>query len=362
MSEPSENNRGVRPVAAEDFPDWDHRLVAHCENGVTTSLFRHAGLDLSEPMVFGVGGGVFFAHLSFFKVMGLPLSTFRSFPGRIFLNACDRLGVACHRETFARPEAGMRRLDELLEAGQPVGLQLNIFWLPYVPRPMRVHFNGHNLVALARRGDDYVVSDPVFDELYLCPRHLLRRARFSGGARFMTRGLLYYPTSVPAQIPLREGVDHGLRQVCQHMLRIPSPLKWFGLRGIEHLGREIPQWPDRVGTERAEEWLAGVVRMQEEIGTGGAGFRYLFAAFLQQAGEELGLSELQAVAEQANAVGDRWRGFALHASRMARGKPDLGWDGLGAMVRDIGVDERALFSDLDRIRAGGPALLSGGAG
>ena len=351
--------KGAHPVPFEDFPDWDHRLVAHCENGVTNSLFRHAGLELSEPMVFGIGGGVFFAHLSFVKVMGLPLSTFRSFPGRIFVNACERLGVECERETFARPEAGMRRLDELLERGQPVGLQLNIFWLPYVPRPMRVHFNGHNLVVLERRGDDYVVSDPVFDELYLCPRHLLQRARFSGGARFMTRGLLYYPTSVPSQPDLRGAVDHGLRQVCHHMLRIPGVFRWLGLQGIGHLGREIPRWPGRIGQEQAEEWLAGVVRMAEEIGTGGAGFRYLFAAFLQQAGEELGWPELSALSTQANAVGDRWRRFALHASRMARGKPDLGWDQLGQLVVELEAEERGLFEELDRVRQGGPKLLAG---
>jgi len=32
--------------------------------------------------------------------------------------------------------------------------------------------------------------------------------------------------------------------------------------------------------------------MQEEIGTGGAGFRFMYASFLQEAGEKIGAAEL----------------------------------------------------------------------
>ena len=55
---------------------------AHCETGVTSALFRDKGLDISEPMIFGIGSGIFFGHLPFIKHTGLPISTFRSIPGR----------------------------------------------------------------------------------------------------------------------------------------------------------------------------------------------------------------------------------------------------------------------------------------
>lgn len=328
---------------------FEHLHAGHCESGVTASLYRDRGLALSEPMVFGVGGGLFFGHFSFVRVMGHPLTTFRSFPGSIFRNAGKRLGVGVRRETFRDPARGMGRLDALLAEGRRVGLQVNIYWLPYVPRAMRIHFNGHNLLVLERRGDEYVVSDPVVECLFTCPVDALQRARFSGGHPLLPRGLLYYPDALPARVDLDRAVRAGLGEVCDRMLRIPL-LPFMGVKGIRHLAGRLPTWEPKHGVEQAREWAAGLVRMQEEVGTGGAGFRFLFAAFLQEAGERLDWPALAALSPRATAVGDRWRAFAVQASRMARGKPDAGWDAMAAMLRGIADEEEALFRDLDGVR------------
>ena len=366
-------------LATSAVPGFKHLHAGHCESGVTASMFQNAGAPvqstLSEPMIFGIGGGLFFAHFSFVRVMGHPLTTFRSFPGGIFSNACKRLGVACAKETFRSPDVGMRRLDQLLAEGKRVGLQVNIFWLPYIPRPMRVHFNGHNLLVIERReapagspeharGDAiYIVSDPVMECLFECPASDLRRARFSGTHALLPRGLLYYPTAFTPAPDLRAAVDTSLRKVCQHMLRIPSIFPWMGVQGVRHLGREIEGWPARLGEQQSREWLAGVVRMQEEIGTGGAGFRFIFAAYLQQAGDLLGWPELSAMALPATAVGDQWRTFALHASRLARGKvgglDSVPWSGLRPMLDDIAAAETALLTQLDGVRVGRRGLSTG---
>ena len=65
------------------------------------------------------------------------------------------------------------------------------------------------------------------------------------------------------------------------MLRIPMPI--FGVRGIRFVAKKVVKWPDKLGFEEACRQLAGIVRLREEMGTGGAGFRYMFAAFLQEA-------------------------------------------------------------------------------
>ncbi len=362
-------------LPADAVPDFRHLHAGHCESGVTASMFQNAGFPISEPMVFGVGGGVFFSHFSFVRVMGHPLTTFRSFPGNIFKNACSRLGVTYARETFRSPVTGMQRLDDLLAQGKRVGLQVNIYWLPYIPRPMRVHFNGHNLLVLEKRGVGadaiYIVSDPVMECLFQCPADALRRARFSGTHPLLPRGLLYYPTGFAAEPDLRVAVDTGLKQVCRHMLKIPSMLPWMGVQGIAHLGREIAAWPQRHGEDKAREWLAGVVRMQEEIGTGGAGFRFIYGAFLQQAGDALQWPELAAMAGPTTLVGDKWRVFALHASRLARGRrgraaPADGavstteeWAALRPLLEEIAAAERTLFSQLETVRAGRRLLGTG---
>ena len=337
---------------------FEHLHAGHCESGVTAALLRHQGLALSEPLLFGIGSGLFFAHFSFTRVMGQPLTTFRSFPGAIFKKACKRLGVRVHRSTWRDRDQGMDALDRLLDEGRPVGLQTNIYWLPYIPKPMRVHFNGHNLIVLEKRGDTYRISDPVMEEPTECPAKALRRARFSGTNALLGHGLMYHPEVSGAEPDLRGAVRAGLGEVCLRMRRIPGVFPWFGVRGVRHLASQLPRWPKRLGEEDAREWLAGLVRMQEEIGTGGAGFRYLFAAFLQEAGAALKWTALGAMSEQATAVGDQWRVFALHASRRARGKPDRDWAELAEMLRALSVEEDRLFADLDAVRIGGPPQLS----
>ncbi len=333
--------------------EFEHLHAAHCESGVTAKLLADAGHPISEPMAFGVGGGLFFAHIPFAKVMGLPLTTFRSFPGTLFSAANKRLGVRFAAESFRSPDAGMRRLDALVDSGKRVGLQVNIFWLDYIPRQLRIHFNAHNLIVVERRGDRYLVSDPVVEELYECSAVSLRRARFSGGASLLGKGRLYYPAQLPEKLELERAVMGGLRQACHRMLRIPRFIPWFGAQGIGHLARQVERWPAQQGEERAREWIASIVRMQEEIGTGGAGFRYLFGAFLQQAGDALEWPELRDMSQGATEVGDHWRRWALHASRMARGKPSQGWAELAEGLREMEARERAFMQKLDVVRTAG---------
>ena len=60
--------------------------------------------------------------------------------------------------------------------------------------------------------------------------------------------------------------------------------------------------------------------MQEEIGTGGGGFRFLYAAFLQEAADILRMPELGDVSNQMTRVGDQWRLFALACAKVVKGR------------------------------------------
>ena len=348
---------------------YTHLHAAHCESGVSRVLFREAGVTLSEPMIFGIGAGVFFVHVPWFKVMGHPLTSFRSMPGAIFGKAAKRLGMPTQVSTWFRREPAMRALDAAIDAGHRVGLQVNIFWLPYIPKAMRVHFNGHNLVVLERRGDTYIVSDPIMEDLFECPVADLERARFSGGSRFMPKGRMYRlagdaPQAADEQRLAPELLDRaiaaGLEETCHRMLRIPGVVQIFGGQAIRHLGRRIARWPTEVGERQARQWLAGIVRMQEEVGTGGAGFRYLFAAFLQEVGRRPSFVQVGPLAERVTAIGDEWRAFALQASRRARGRESEDWATLGARVEALAAAEQGLFTALDAVRKPVAARLSVG--
>ncbi len=56
--------------------------------------------------------------------------------------------------------------------------------------------------------------------------------------------------------------------------------------------------------------------MLEEIGTGGAGFRYMYAAFLQEAATVTGESRLNECSAAMTEAGDMWRHLAVEGARL----------------------------------------------
>jgi len=325
--------------------------AAHCESGVTVELLRAAGLDVSEPLAFGIGSGVFFTHMPFVKVTGLPVTAFRSLPGTLFGKTCARLGVKSTARRYLSRRAARRALDEKLAAGVAVGLRTNIHWLTYFPKAFRFNFNGHHIVVTGRRGEVYDVRDPVVDTPVTCHADLLERARFARGP-LAPHGYLFHvaQSHVQTHAPdLGAACLAGLRESAHRMTRIPLP--YFGARGIALLARRLGSLPSRgADSERIRDELAFVVRMQEEIGTGGAGFRYLFAAFLEEAAFHTGLPALAGHARTATAIGDVWREFAVLVSRMCKGKEPMG-EGLTrvqALLTRIAAEEQTLFLSLGK--------------
>ena len=328
--------------------DFCHRQSAHCESGVTANLLRHHGLPCSEAMVFGIGEGLFFAYLPFIRVNHLPLTTFRGPVGAIFSKVNKRLGVTVRRRRFRSPGAAMAALDDKLESGIPVGCQTGAFWLPYFPPAFRFHFNMHNLVVIGREGDHYLISDPVFEEVVRCHRDDLQRARFAKGT-LAPRGAMYWLESVPAQVDLAAAARAGLGKTCRTMLATPLPL--VGVRGIRFLARRLAGWPRRLGEESALLHLGQLIRMQEEIGTGGGGFRFMFAAFLQEAAELLALPQLHELSQRMTAVGDSWRDFAVSGARMCKGRAKEGesFARLSALLQHCASQEEEIHRDLQRL-------------
>ncbi|MBC9249029.1 peptidase [Pseudomonas alcaligenes] len=322
---------------------FQHRQSAHCESGVMASLLSHAGLPMSEPMAFGLASGLAFAYLPIVKLGGMPLIAYRMPPRHLIKTLSKRLGARLYSRTFGNPEQGRRELDEALAGGRLAGLQSSVFWLPYFPPEMRFHFNAHNLLVYGRDGDDYLISDPVFEHPVRCASEDLQKARFAKGA-LAAKGLMYWLDDVP----LEQDWEKLIRQAVLGTTRILDgmPLPWIGIRGIQHLAKQVEKL-DPTQSKYNRLYLTHIVRMQEEIGTGGAGFRFMYASFLQEAGDRLGAAELGEASQRLTAIGDDWRQFASACVRASRSKgeaPDF--RPIAAMLRGIAGQERALMQEL----------------
>jgi len=319
---------------------YKHTHFAHCESGVMSSLLTHHGLALSEAMVFGVSSALTFAYLPFVKLGGMPLIAYRNLPKSIIKNVQKNLGVKMKLETFSNKEKGEARLDEMLAQGKVVGAQTSVFWLPYFPEEMRFHFNAHNLIIFGKEGDNYKISDPVFETENLCDSASLTKARFTKGV-MAPKGLLYSIVEIPEAIDLKSILPKSIKKTAKSMLKTPVPIA--GLKGIKSLAKSIVKL-DKKDLRYARLYLGHIVRMQEEIGTGGAGFRYLYASFLQEA--SVILDDNTSLLEASNMmllVGDKWREFALLIAKSIKAKGAIDFQKIADALLAIAEEEAIVY-------------------
>ena len=329
---------------------YTHNQGAHCETAVTMGLIAHRGVRITESLTFGIGSGLFFVHLPFVKFMDLPLTAFRSFSGTIFKRSTQRLGIGTQVTTFRNPQKGMDALDRLLDQGIPVGLQAGIYWLPYFWPAFRMHINLHNLVVFGKEDGDYLISDPAMSTPVKCPAKDLQAARFAKGL-LAPKGKMYHLTHVPETLDYPAAAVKGIEGVCHVMLKVPMP--FLGVRGIRFLANRLERWPDSLGERKSILYLAQIVRMLEEIGTGGAGFRFMFAAFLQEAAAILGEERLLGISQKLTDTGDQWRAFASQGARCCKGRAKEGdsFPALAALMRDCGRREGEIYAELAGVAA-----------
>ena len=86
--------------------------------------------------------------------------------------------------------------------------------------------------------------------------------------------------------------------------------------------------------------------MQEEIGTGGAGFRFMFASFLDEASKILNDDELFKLSKQTTEIGDCWREFAMKAVLFCKKRSDISISEIAEHLEKCADMERELRKNL----------------
>ncbi|MEO6960559.1 MAG: BtrH N-terminal domain-containing protein [Puia sp.] len=332
--------------------DFQHKQAAHCENGVTTSLLRHHGVNqITEPLAFGIGSGLFFVYIPFMKINNGPAIAFRTQPGLIFKRTCKALNIPVERKKFRSAAEAEKVLMECLQAGQPVGCQVGVYYLTYFPKEYRFHFNAHNLIVYGKEEDNYLISDPVMEMATSLSSYELERVRFAKGA-FAPHGQLYYPKEqrVVTDDQVRKAIRTGIKRNVRDMLHIPGNIA--GIRGIRYTAKKIRMWRDKLGPQKAGSYLAQLVRMQEEIGTGGGGFRFIYGAFLQEAHAYQPLDQLLEISLLFTQSGDVWRSAAVQAAGIYKGRlgSQADFDTMSDFLLTAADIEKRAFVALSKIK------------
>lgn len=110
------------------IPNFRPFVGEHCETTALGNLFHHAGLELSEPMLFGLSGGFGFIY---WKMKTMPVPFLGGRTKDLTKNLRGNLGFDLRiRETSSVGKA-WTNVSEAIDAGTPVGLQLDCYHLDY---------------------------------------------------------------------------------------------------------------------------------------------------------------------------------------------------------------------------------------
>ncbi len=327
---------------------FEHKMGAHCESGTVTALLNHKGLDISEPMVFGISGNIFFGYMESSN-FSFPTFIVRNKPGSIRKNFGKYTGVKFHTKSFKSKEKGEAYLNNLINNDIPTAAQVDFYYMDYLPEWQRVHINVHFVTLIGKNETDYLVSDSYFPQKAKIDINRMTKARFVNG--FMApKGFLFYPESIPGNIDLDKAIIKGIKKSAYNMTKIPIP--FLGIKGMRKFAKKVTEWPKITrDIDHLSHEIMKITLLLEDQGTGGAGYRYLFATFLQEASEKLNDNSFKDMSKRMMEIGDNWRNISYFAAKIGKNR-DLGPERLkelSNMINDRADEEQEFFTDLYKL-------------
>lgn len=296
-----------------EVPHFQPFVGQHCETVATGTLLAAAGVKLSEPMLFGLGEGLGFIFVNL-SSLPLPFVGGRAKPFAVTEALCGNLGLSCTAvETASRPKA-WAALEGPLRAGQPVGLQLDCFYLEYFSRP--VHFAGHFVAAHGFDDREVLLVDTAPQgSMQRTSRASLEKARFAKGP--MAAKARAWTIAPPKRLPK---LDVALRKAIRAnaKLYLTPAFKGASHLGILKLAESVPRWLEIA--KRPADDLALAALLMERAGTGGSLFRNFYRDFLHEAREHLGGARAKLAAAQAHFAEAALEWAAIAASIESSGK------------------------------------------
>jgi len=328
--------------------DFQHRMAAHCETGTVTSLLNHSGLEITEPLVFGLAGNIFFGY---FESSNFPFPTFivRNKPGSIRTGISKRLGVKFYTKKFKSAEDGEKALNDLILKDIPTAVQVDFYYMDYMPEYQRVHINVHFVNIIGLNEINYLISDSYYPKKSELKIQTLQKARFAGG-HMAPKGFLFHPEFIPDNIEYEKAIIKGIKNACFNMLKLPVP--FVGIKGMRKFARKVTGWPDIArDLDHLSHEIMKINILLEDQGTGGAGFRYLYATFLQQAADIVKDERLKDMSKRMMEIGDNWRNISYFAAKIGKNR-DLSPERLkelSDMIHARADEEQIFFTDLNKL-------------
>ncbi|TWU43600.1 hypothetical protein Poly51_62970 [Rubripirellula tenax] len=258
--------------------DFDGFVGQHCETTATGALLRHLGIELSEPMLFGLGQGLGFVYWNM-KSMDFPFIGGRIKPDALTDNLCRNLNLELDVSQTTSAKKAWAHVSGPIESGIPVGLKLDCFHLDYFAT--KVHFAGH-YVAMYGFDEEfaYLIDTQQQGMRVQTSLESLASARSEKGP--MSSRNLSFTISRRGNVPELSGIV--ARAIENNAIDYLSPpITNLTYKGIAKASREIKKWFHT--SKDVKRDFQTTAMLMERAGTGGALFRNLYRDFLREASE-----------------------------------------------------------------------------
>jgi hypothetical protein len=353
-----ERPRHTHPGSVPGYPAFGSEQ--HAPSALCSHMLAVHGVEVSEPMAFGLGGGIGFLYAVFeYKQVAHPLLTIvaQHHPQPWLEAVAEHLGVELSTATSSTPGTALRKLDGVLAGGAPAMLTVGRGSLPWHgdARPEEAA-DAYPIVLAGRADDRYLVDDVAPEPQFLTREELGAAWSAHRAGRFRLVTLRPAAAAADLATAVRASIATTTAHLTGPVLGNSFDVN-MGLSGIERLLADLEDttakkgWSRRFGTPEA--FAVGMTRLAECLTwahTAPAAGRSLYGTFLEEAGPVAGLG-LDAAAKTAQDAGTQWAGIADTAAAATR--PDATIPELAGRVRSVLGVERRLVAELQQALAAG---------
>jgi len=271
----------------------------HCETTATGTLLRQIGIELSEPMLFGLGEGLGFIYWNM-KTMDFPFIGGRVKPDLLTQNLAKNLNLELTVKETSSQQKAWDQVKALLDNGQTVGLKMDCYHLEYFSNPF--HFAGHYAAIYGYDHENaFLVDTRQQGGKVTTSLKSLAMARAEKGP-MSSKNMYYTIQKTSKKIDLDKAVITAIKNNAAEYLN--PPITNISYKGILKTSTEIVKWFNT--SKDIEEEFKQAALLMEKAGTGGALFRNLYRDFLKESYELLQLDLLKAGYEAFKEIAELW--------------------------------------------------------
>jgi hypothetical protein len=285
------------------IPDFKPFNGQHCETTATGSLLYQLGIELSEPILFGIGEGLGYIFWNM-KIMDFPFIGGRIKPDALTENICQNLNLNLEVKETSSTKKAWENVKRYIDNGKAVGLKLDCYHLDYFTN--KIHFAGH--YASIYGYDDEMAYLNDTNQQDRDTQTTLKSLELARNEKdpMSSRNRSYTITKNGELADLKKVIKKAIHNNATEFLN--PPIKNIGYKGVFKTSSEIKKW-FKTSKNIKRDFLTSASLM-ERGGTGGSLFRNIYCDFLNESAEILESKKVLIASERYHEIAVLWKQVA----------------------------------------------------